>query len=64
MKLLGYTTKVVKYLVSTAENYIPSISANSIEEYAEKYSQEAQNVNSVDSAQKDKRVEFLKKNGF
>ena len=40
MKLLGYTTKVIKYLVSTAENYIPSISANSIEEYAEKYSQE------------------------
>ena len=40
MKILGYTTKVVKYLVSTAESYIPNISANSIEEYAEKYSQE------------------------
>ena len=40
MKSLGYTTKVIKYLVSTTENYIPSISANSIEEYAEKYSQE------------------------
>ena len=35
MKLLGYTTKVIKYLVSTAENYVPTISANSIEEYAE-----------------------------
>lgn len=40
MKILGYTTKVIKYLVSTAESYVPSISANSIEEYAEKYSQE------------------------
>lgn len=40
MKLLGYTTKVIKYLVSTAEIYVPSISANSIEEYEEKYSQE------------------------
>ena len=40
MKLLGYTTKVVKYLVSTAESYIPNISANSIEEYVEKYSEE------------------------
>ena len=40
MKILGYTTKVVKYLVSTAESYIPNISANSIEEYVEKYSEE------------------------
>ena len=30
----------------------------------EKYTQEAQNVNSIDSGEKDKRAEFLKKNGF
>ena len=29
-----------------------------------KYAQEAQNVNSVDSGEKDKQIEFLKKNGF
>ena len=31
MKLLGYTTKVIKYLVPTAENYVQTISTNSIE---------------------------------
>jgi hypothetical protein len=30
----------------------------------DKYTQEAQNINSVDSGLKDERIEFLKKNGF
>ena len=30
----------------------------------ERYTQEAQKVNSIDAGEKDKRAEFLKKNGF
>lgn len=40
MKILGFASKIVKYIFNTVETYMPEIKANSFEEYEKKYSEQ------------------------